>query len=72
MKLRRFLKKGLITIGVIALIAGAGGGFYFLTSGGDPEKIRTAKKIITYALIGLLIVLLASALIFVIKLVLES
>ena len=30
--------------------------FYFLTSGGDPEKIRTAKKIILYTFIGLFII----------------
>jgi len=33
--------------------------FYFLTSGGNPEKINTAKRIIFWTLIGLLIVLLA-------------
>jgi hypothetical protein len=32
--------------------------FYFLTSGGNPEKIRTAKKIIFWTFIGLIIVLL--------------
>jgi hypothetical protein len=32
--------------------------YFFLTSGGDPEKIRTAKKIIFWTFIGLIIVLL--------------
>jgi len=31
--------------------------FYFLTSGGNPEKVNTAKKIILYTFIGLFIVL---------------
>jgi D-alanyl-lipoteichoic acid acyltransferase DltB (MBOAT superfamily) len=31
--------------------------FYFLTSGGDPEKVRTAKRVIFWTFIGLIIVL---------------
>jgi len=31
--------------------------FYFLTSAGDPEKVRTAKRIILFTFIGLIIVL---------------
>jgi len=40
--------------------------FYFLTSGGDPEKIRTAKRIIFWTFIGLIIVFLAKGIIAVI------
>lgn len=35
------------------------GGFYFLTSGGDPEKVKRGKNIILFSVIGLLIMLLA-------------
>jgi len=42
-------------------------GFYFMTSGGDPEKVRTAKRIFVWTMIGFLIVLLARGLIAVIK-----
>ena len=38
------------------------GGAYFLTAGGKPENVETGKKIITYAIIGLAIVLLARGL----------
>ena len=38
-------------------------GFYFITAAGDPEKVQTAKKMILWVLIGLLIVFLAKALI---------
>lgn len=31
--------------------------FYFLTSAGDPEKVRTAKRIIFWTIVGLIIVL---------------
>ena len=34
-------------------------GFYYLTAAGEPEKINTAKKIILYTLIGLVIVISA-------------
>ena len=46
--------------------------FYFLTSGGDPEKVRTAKKIILYTCIGLAMVLFAKGIISLIKTVIEG
>jgi hypothetical protein len=45
-----------IAIVPIAIIIAA---FYFLTSGGEPEKVRTAKRIIFYTIMGLIIILLA-------------
>lgn len=45
---------GLIFIFVIIF-----GGFEFLTSGGNPEKVQAGKNKITYALAGLLIALAA-------------
>ena len=38
-------------------------GFFFITAQGDPEKINTAKRIILWVLIGLIIVLCAKGLI---------
>jgi len=38
-------------------------GFYFVTAAGNPDQINTAKKIILWALIGLLIVLCAKGII---------
>ena len=38
-------------------------GFYFITAAGDPAKIETAKKMILWTLIGLLIVFCAKGLI---------
>jgi NADH:ubiquinone oxidoreductase subunit 4 (subunit M) len=35
-------------------------GLFFLIGRGEEDKIRTAKKILTYALIGLVIVLIGS------------
>ena len=42
---------------IIIVIAG----FYFVVSGGDPEKVSTAKKIIINTVIGLLVILLSRA-----------
>jgi len=46
------------------------GAFYLLTSGGDPGRIDTGKRIISYALIGLAIVLMAKGLLAIIEQVL--
>jgi len=48
---------------IIIIIAG----FLFLISGGDPEKVRTAKRMIFWGIIGLAIVLLARGIISLIK-----
>jgi len=52
-----------IAIAPIMVIVAA---YFFLTSGGDPEKIRTAKRIIFWTFIGLIIVFLAKGIIAVI------
>jgi len=38
------------------------GGFYLLTAAGDPNRIETGKKVLTAAIIGLMIVFLARGL----------
>ncbi len=38
-------------------------GFKFLTSGGDPKQVEGARKTLTYAIAGLIIVFLAFAII---------
>lgn len=41
--------------------------FLFLTSGGDEEKVKTAKRAITYAVVGIAIVLIGAGFITLIK-----
>lgn len=48
-----------LIVGVVAVIMIIFGGFKYITSGGEPEKIKTAKQALVYALIGLIIVALA-------------
>ena len=38
-------------------------GFYFLTAGGDPEKVNTAKRIIFWTIVGIIIIFLSKALV---------
>lgn len=40
------------------------GGYIFITSAGDPEKIEKGQKAITAAIIGLIIVFIARAIVF--------
>lgn len=39
------------------------GGYFFLASAGDPEKVTKAKHLIIYALIGLIVIFLSKAII---------
>ncbi len=43
------------------------GGFQILTAGGDESKIKNGKKTITYAVIGLVVIICASGLIYIIN-----
>jgi hypothetical protein len=55
-------------LGLIAVIMILYGGFVWMTAGGNEEKVASAKKVISAAVIGLIIVLLAWAIvIFVVK-----
>lgn len=53
----------LALLGLIAVIMILYGGFTWLTAGGNEEKVASAKKIISAAIIGLIIVLLAYAIV---------
>lgn len=57
---------GIILAGVAAVFLIAFSGLKFLTSGGDPLKVESAKKTMTYTIIGLVLILGAY---FIIKLV---
>ena len=58
----------LIIIGqLIAVIMIIWSGFLFMTSEGEPEKITKAKKSLTWALVGLLILLIGDGFIGIVK-----
>lgn len=50
------IKFGLSFVGLIALAILIYGGFLYITSAGDDSKVEHAKKLILYAVIGLLII----------------
>lgn len=50
-------------LGLVAVIMILVGGFKWMTAGGNEEKIESAKKLLTAAIIGLVIVLLAWAIV---------
>lgn len=50
-------------VGLISIIMIIIGGFKFVTSGGAPDKAKSARSTIVYALIGLVVVVLAQTII---------
>src|SRR5437764_1344570 len=48
-------------IGIVAVVMIIVSGLRFITSGGNPERVKSAKNSITYAAIGLLIVAMSQA-----------
>jgi len=55
----RILRMAIPAAGIAAFLMLIAGGFKYLTSGGDPKKSQEAQQTITYAIIGL--ILLVSA-----------
>jgi FtsH-binding integral membrane protein len=56
------IAKNLQDLAIAAAIIGVVfGGFYFITAGGDTDRIKTGRAIILWSLVGAVIVLIASA-----------
>jgi len=54
---------GIAVVPAVIIIAG----YFFVTSAGDPAKVSQAKKMVLYALIGLLIIGMAKGIVTLIK-----
>lgn len=48
-------------LGVIAVFAIIYGGYLYMTAAGNPEQVDKAKKVLFYAIIGIVVVLLTVA-----------
>ncbi len=48
------------------------GAFYFMSSGGNPAKVETGKRVILYTVIGLFIILFARGIIAILRMILGS
>ncbi|MCH7759319.1 Ig-like domain-containing protein, partial [Patescibacteria group bacterium] len=59
----RIIRIALSLLGLAAVIIMITGGFFWLTSGGAPDKVVKAKKIITSGFIGLVIILSSYAIV---------
>lgn len=51
------VKAALEFVGAVAVILLVYAGIRYITSGGDPKQVQAARQIITYAIIGLVLVL---------------
>ncbi len=57
-----------VAVGVVAVVMVSLAGFKYITSGGNEEKVKSAKKSLIYALVGLIVVVLAQVIVqFVLK-----
>lgn len=69
----RIIQIALGLLAIIALIIILYGGFIWMTSGGQPEKIERAKRILVNAVIGLIIILLSLSIVtFIINSILQA
>lgn len=50
-------------VGIVAVVMVIIAGFKYITSGGDPQAVGSAKRSLTYAIVGLVVVALAQALV---------
>jgi hypothetical protein len=53
----------LALVGIVAVLFLIIGGFRYVTASGNPEQIEGAKKTIMYAVVGLIVVILAYAIV---------
>jgi len=53
----------LLLVGAISLVMFVVGGLQYMASGGDEKALTTAKSTLTYAVLGLFIVLLSSVIV---------
>jgi hypothetical protein len=58
------IRAALIFVGSVAAFLIVYAGIRFVTSGGDPKQVTAARQIMTYAIIGLVLVLLSFAILF--------
>ena len=59
-KIVDFLFKLSLPVASLMIVIAA---YFFLTSGGDPEKVRRAKHLILWALVGVVVLFLAKAIV---------
>ena len=61
--IQSIIKLLMYVIGAVSIIVAVIGGFQMLLSGGEMEKVKLGRRMVTYALVGLLVALLGYALV---------
>lgn len=61
--IKRIVDIMLFLIGAISVLMVVVGGIRYVTSGGDPQQVKAAKDTVLYAVIGLVIAILAYAIV---------
>lgn len=69
---KNVISAALVFVGVVALAFIIYAGIMFTTSGGDPKRVEGARRIMTFAIIGLLIVLFSFAILLFIGYITDS
>ena len=59
--LTNILNSVYLVAGVVAVVAIIFGGFWYITSDGQPDKIKRGKMAIVYSVIGIVVILMAWA-----------
>ena len=68
-KIGNWLFAILLVVAVIYIILAA---FDFVTAGGDPEKVKTARNNVLYAMIGIAVAFLAKGLVVLVRMIVGS
>lgn len=59
----KIVNYALAFLGIVAVLMLIYGGFSYLTAGGQQDKVDTGKKVILYAIVGIVIILLSFAIV---------
>jgi magnesium-transporting ATPase (P-type) len=62
--IRNFINASLMVIAIVVIIMIIVGGYQFTTSHGKPEQVTKARLIITYSVVGLVVAILAYAIVY--------
>jgi hypothetical protein len=59
----KIIRMALYAIGIVAVIALIYGGYHYMTAGANEERRKKAKTVLTWAVIGLIVVIMATLLV---------
>ncbi len=60
---QKFINTALYFIGIVAVIAVIYGGYLYMTAGGNAAQVKKGRSVLTWAIIGLVVVLAAAVIV---------